>query len=493
MTDDALVKTTNGSINGKSVGNVFVWKGIPYAKPPLGKLRFMAPEKPDSWQGVRETVDFSSVSVQKSREIMKFLGDNPMDSSEDCLYLNIWSPSPDEKRRPVLVWIHGGAFTNGSGSSPAYNGESFAEMGDIVVVTLNYRLGILGFLHLGELGGERYAASGNCGILDQIAALEWIHDNITAFGGDPNKITVAGESAGAMSVAALLAMPSAAGLFQQAILQSCPPNMYQTKQKATDTAKRILNQLQLTENNLSRLEDLPVDNLLEAAADVTTWCPTIDGEYLPQNPDQALASGSSKNIPILIGTNRDEHNLFSFFDQSWRTIDEKEIRTRFEQSLGSVWSQLFPSFKESPLTHELYDQVMTFNLFTYPSIQLAEQQIKQGAPVWMYRFDYESPIFEGKMKAFHALELLFVWNNLRKSVPFLAGSPEEQLLADQIHQAWIAFIRTGNPDEQSMVHWPPYDLDKRTTLLFDRESRVEHDPDSSNRLLWEQAINAKTR
>lgn len=152
MTDDALVKTTNGSINGKSVGNVLVWKGIPYAKPPLGKLRFMAPEKPDSWQGVRETVDFSSVSVQKSREIMKFLGDNPMDSSEDCLYLNIWSPSPDEKRRPVLVWIHGGAFTNGSGSSPAYNGESFAEMGDIVVVTLNYRLGILGFLHLGELG-----------------------------------------------------------------------------------------------------------------------------------------------------------------------------------------------------------------------------------------------------------------------------------------------------------------------------------------------------
>ncbi|MEC2057247.1 carboxylesterase/lipase family protein [Peribacillus psychrosaccharolyticus] len=483
-----LVKTTNGQINGKSVGNVFVWKGIPYAKPPIGKLRFMAPEKHDSWQGVREAVEFSSVAVQKRREIMKFLGDNPMDSSEDCLYLNIWSPSPDEKRRPVLVWIHGGAFTNGSGSSPAYNGESFAEMGDIVVVTVNYRLGIFGFLHLGELGGERYAASGNCGILDQIAALKWIHDNITAFGGDPNKITVAGESAGAMSVAALLAMPTAAGLFQQAILQSCPPNMYHTKQQATDTAKRVLKQLQLTENDLARLEDLSVDDLLEAAADVTTWCPTVDGEYFPQNPQQALSAGSSKNIPVMIGTNRDEHNLFTFFDQSWRTIDEKEIRSRFEKSLGSLWSQLSPSFKESPLTHQLYDQVMTFNLFTYPSIQLAEQQIKQGAPVWMYRFDYESPIFEGRMKAFHALELLFVWNNLHKSAPFLAGTPEEQLLADQIHQAWIAFIRTGNPDEQSMVHWPPYDLDKRTTLLFDRESRVEHDPDKGNRLLWDHAI-----
>jgi para-nitrobenzyl esterase len=204
-----IVETTCGKVKGEQSGNIFVWKGIPYAKPPLGRLRFHAPKTPEAWDGIRDATQFGPISPQPSDQIMEFLGNKTDNANEDCLYLNIWSPGADEKLRPVMVWIHGGAFKDGSGSSAAYNGTSFAEHGDVVVVTINYRLGVLGFLHLAEIGGEEYATSGNNGILDQVAALKWVQENIARFGGDPNRITLFGESAGAMSIGVLLALPAA--------------------------------------------------------------------------------------------------------------------------------------------------------------------------------------------------------------------------------------------------------------------------------------------
>jgi para-nitrobenzyl esterase len=437
MDMELIVETAYGVVKGIRSGNISIWKGIPYAMPPVGSLRFQAPQKLEAWDGIREATQFGPVSSQPSADIMNFLGNQVENPSEDCLYLNIWSPGADEKRRPVMVWIHGGAFISGSGSSKSYDGASFAEQGDVVVVTINYRLGIFGFLHLAEIGGSEYSASGNCGILDQIAALQWVKENIALFGGDPNQVTVFGESAGAMSIGTLLALPSAKGLFHRAILQSGAARNVTDSSKATKAAAKLLDYLGIQQDELQKLEAVTTEKLVEASDTLPpmTLIPVVDGVTLPDQPENILAEGFAKDIPILIGTNKDEYRLFTAFDPIWKSEDKNVIVSLFEKTFGSHWTELSQQFpEEEELTQDLYDLLMTRFVFTSPAINLAECQLTSKAPVWMYQFNWETPILNGILKSCHALEIPFVWNTLHlpATEKLTGNSPDRQKLADQM-------------------------------------------------------------
>ena len=333
---EVIIESAYGKLEGRKLNEVYVWKGIPYAAPPLGDLRFRPPVPSEAWDGVRNAAEFGPIALQAPSEVMNFLGSELEKSDEDCLYLNVWSPGADGKRRPVMVWIHGGAFAAGSGSGAMYDGASFAAEGDVVVVTINYRLGVFGFLHLGETGGEEFAGSGNCGILDQVAALQWVQDNIEKFGGDPSQVTVFGESAGAMSIGVLLAMPAAKGLFQRAVLQSGAAANVHSTGIAEKVAGRLLAALDIGPGNIEKLREMPAQQLLKTAAllPYISLVPVVDGISLPEHPEQALAKGAAKDISILIGTNKDEYRLFSYFDPRWKNEDEKEITSIFEQTFG---------------------------------------------------------------------------------------------------------------------------------------------------------------
>ncbi len=490
-----LVTTRYGQVQGVQIDEVSVWKGIPYAKAPLGSLRFRAPQPPVAWDGIFDATKFGPSAIQPPSQIMSFLGSGTDETDEDCLNLNIWSPKADGQRRPVMVWIHGGAFMNGSGSSTGYDGTSFALEGDVVVVTVNYRLGVMGFLHLAEVGGGAYASSGNCGILDQVAALKWIKENIEAFGGDPNNITIFGESAGAMSIGILLAIPSAKGLFNKAILQSGAARNVLSSRTATRVANGFLATLGIEANELSKLEELPIESLLDAAKNIPPMAlgPVLDGVIIPEHPEELIAQGASKDIAILIGTNKDEYRLFTFFDPTWKNLDAEGIELRFKQSLRSIWPEISSNYvNQVELDQTLFEQLMSFNVFTYPAISLAEQHLANGAPVWMYRFDWETPILNRGLKSCHALEIPFVWNQIHKpEVKTLLGSSPDQNLAKQMHKSWIAFARNGNPNTEEVPNWASYDLENRTTMVFNEESKAISDPNKEQRLLWKSASAVK--
>lgn len=493
-----IVETRYGKVEGKTDDSVTVWRGIPYAAPPLGALRFMPPQPPSAWEGIRSATKFAPIAPQKPGGIERMLSAKEIPTSEDCLYLNVWSPAADNARRPVLFWIHGGAFVTGSGSSPWYNGVSFAEKGDVVVVTINYRLGVLGFLHLEELGGTEYASSGNCGILDQIAALEWVRDNIAAFGGDPDNVTIFGESAGSMSVATLLAAPKAQGLFHKAILQSGAAHYTRNREDATKSARKILEILEFN-GTINELKEMPVENLLSAASTALIrypnqriFQPIVDGKIVPQSPTKAVAEGSARNIPMLIGTTLEEMRLWTVLDPTWQGLDEEGVQKRCKASLGDeVFAKVAGHYADLPAATPIdkWTPALTDRTFWIPSVRLAEAQIPH-APVWMYRFDWKSTAFEGKLGACHALEIPFVWNNLDKGgANFFTGeSPDRPALANEMHTAWIAFAKTSNPNTATLPEWANYDTEHRPTLIFNRQCHLENDPQGDTRRVWEGVV-----
>ncbi|HEU5374459.1 MAG TPA: carboxylesterase/lipase family protein [Ktedonobacteraceae bacterium] len=495
MSNDAIVETRYGKVRGTNSGSVSCWKGIPYAQAPIGKLRFHPPQLPQPWSGTRDATVFGSIAPQNvvalsnlARTLDMGTGGTQEPISEDCLYLNIWSPQADDQKRPVMVWIHGGAFTLGSGSQPDYNGAHFAQEGDLVVVTLNYRLGVLGFLHLAELGNEEYSSSGNAGLLDQIAALQWVRENIEAFGGDPDNITVFGESAGAMSVGSLLVMPAARGLFQRAILQSGAAHSIQNKEAASKLAREFLEILDLRTDNLTALTAIPLETLLDAQATLLLKNPlggirpVVDGKDIPELPIQALTQGGAKEVAILIGTNRDEIKLFTA-GTSESSLDANVA----QQMLGDKAIEIFTTYAANRPGADMRAiglDISTDYTFRIPAIRLAESQAQQGVNVWMYRFDWPSP--NAIFGACHALELPFVWNNLETTVfRGLTGANPPLELARRMHGSWIAFARTGNPNISDLPPWPTYDTDKRTTMLFNEECSVFDDPQGAERAAWE--------
>ncbi|BCL77793.1 carboxylesterase [Ktedonobacteria bacterium brp13] len=497
---DQLVETRFGTVLGTTEGSVNVWKGIPYAQPPVGPLRFRAPVPLEPWVGVRDATAFGPVAPQDisvfggASNAVVGEGSAPV-LNEDCLYLNIWAPAGAHKPRPVLVWIHGGAFILGSGSSPDYDGATFAAHGDVIVVTLNYRLGALGFLYLGDLS-ENYASSGNSGLLDQVAALQWVHANIAAFGGDPANVTVFGESAGAMSIGTLLALPEAHGLFQRAILESGAASMITSRQRAIAVRQEFFQELNLQDGALDALASVAVDDLLAAQKSIvqrrgiTTLCPVIDGSVLSVHPLEAIASGTADGIVTLIGTNLDEMKLFTALGTSSPTPNEQAL----QQVLGVDGSALLTAYatlRELP-PQEAWVSMLTDKTFRLPALQLADALVQRGMQVWMYRFDWATPAFGGGLGACHALEVPFVWDHLRGSQlsMFIVGTvtPQMQQLAERMHNAWIAFAHSGQPAVATLPAWPAYDTQSRTTMIFNEACHVENDPQAVERQFWAQHL-----
>ena len=486
-----IAATRSGKIEGIEHDGVLVFRGIPFAAPPVGPRRFLPPAREASWDGVRDATKFGADVAQVDLPFARILGSDSAHSSEDGLYLNVWTPACDDARRPVMVWIHGGAYIFGSGRVPWYDGTHFAQHGDVVVVTVNYRLGPFGFLHLADLFGPEFNGSGNAGILDQVAALEWVRDSITAFGGDPENVTIFGESAGANSVGTLLGVPSARGLFAKAIAQSGAGAWVSTRDRATEIARRTVEHVGVQPGDVEALQSAPVDRFFgahgSAAIDVEggqaalTWQPVVDGDTLLAMPLDAVRAGNAAGVHFLTGTNEHEMTLFQVLDPALAELDDDTIVGHL-QPIASDPAALLAAYRDampgaSPA--QIWSALATDAAFRMPAHHLAEAQ-GAHAPVWMYRFSWETPVFGGVLRSTHALEIPFVFDNLHQAgAENITGTgPERQAIADAMHRAWIRFARTGDPG------WPAYDTARRATMRFDREVDVLDDPGAEYRQAW---------
>ncbi|MCL6600528.1 MAG: carboxylesterase/lipase family protein [Alicyclobacillus macrosporangiidus] len=494
-----VVETKYGLVRGFTARGVRQWRGVPFAKPPVGARRFQPPEPPDPWDGVRDATVFGPASLQpEDQAIANIIGRAKLPESEDCLYLNIWAPE-DDGPHPVMVWIHGGAYVSGAGSLNWYDGTSFAQNG-VVLVTINYRLGALGFLYLGDLFGPAFASSANLGIQDQVAALRWVNENIAAFGGDPSQVTIFGESAGAGSVATLLATPSARGLFQRAILQSGSGALgVHNPGTASAITERYLAVLGVQPGDADALMAVPGEKFVEAASALREpalpFGPVVDGRILPKHPMLALDDGVARDIPVILGVTRDEYNLFVARDDHWFRADEDALR----QQLRRMDPRLPDSMIDFYLAHRQGDTagaklipLVTYRVFVQPMLLTADKLVQQGTPVWMYRFDWASPVLDGRLGACHAMEIPFVFNTLHQTGVdrFTGDSPERQPITDQMHRAWATFAKTGNPnatDGSEGPAWPAYDLERRALLAFGIDTHVEDDPYGPERAAWSAA------
>ena len=483
-----IATTTAGSVRGITRDGVHVFRSIPYAAPPVGSRRFRPPEPALPWSEIRDATRFGPVAPQQPSMLETIMGGpEPVIDEADCLTLTVFTPGLDDARRPVLFWIHGGAFVIGTGATPIYDGRRFATHGDCVVVSINYRLGAFGFLHLEEIFGAAFTGSGNVGILDQVLALEWVRDNIAGFGGDPERVTIFGESAGGMSVGTLLGTPAAQGLFAQAIVQSGGGSFCLPAATATDIARDVLAEAGI--GSVAELESASVDAILAAQSKVLAartstdlaFMPVVDGHVLPERPVDAVADGLGA-VPTMIGTNQDEMTLFTVLDLGLGELDGNVVNEALAASFGdraddvsAGYTALHPEVSPT----DLLTVIATDRVFRIPAIRLAEAGIAHR-PTYMYLFTWESPALDGKLKSCHALELPFVWDAIdRPGLSVLTGDgPERRPLADAMHAAWIAFARTGDPG------WPAYDLERRATQRFDTTLEVLDDPEGAQRELW---------
>lgn len=492
-TSSLLAHTKYGSLRGMQEKGVSVWKGIRYAKAPIGDLRFRAPQEPESWQGVKDAKEFGPIAMGLSRSQR-----DKQQQSEDCLYLNIWSPAADGKKRPVMFWIHGGGFVTGSGSSDLYDGSNFVKKGDVVVVTINYRMGPEGFLFFDKLPGNHEGFESNLGIKDQVAALKWVHDNIASFGGDPKQVTIFGESAGAISVQTLMTVPAAKGLFSKAIAESGAPTDIWEPQMSTDFTARYLQMLGVDSTNYAKLKTIPADTLaaaMKALMDMIcleptpakTLAPTIDGEFIPHNLMTSIGSGSSANVPLLIGTNRDEATLFALRKLNVAPRTAKGLRPYVSRFPEATQKKLLKAYRNYPRKSGVLD-IITDGVFAMPSIEFAELQ-SAHAPTYMYRFDWSSgPLKIAGLRACHGVELPFVFGNFNtgvgKLVLLMAKKKPIYRISEQMQQAWINFARTGNPNDTGTEAWQSYNPAERSTLIFDRSVYTVKDPNAEKRAIW---------
>jgi len=491
---EPVAHTRQGAVQGVVENGIAIWRGIPYA----AAERFLPPAPPAPWQGLRAATAFGPACPQPREQFMQELvGGLRLPESEDCLSLNVWAPAAEGIARPVLVFIHGGAYETGSGAVPWYDGSSFAGRGDLVVVTLNYRLGPLGFLHLGDLLGPRYAASGNLGLLDQIAALRWVRDNIGAFGGDPDAVTVMGESAGAGSIGMLLGMPEARGLFRRAILESGSGQLgLRSRADADRMARRLLAALDIrpedAEPGLLGLDAQALADAGQGLGPGMNFSPVLDGLLLPEPPLAALARGSARDTAILIGANRDEYRLLALGNPAWFAGDDQATLALVERLTGPLPEAVVRHYRQrlpegSP--YERHVPILTYLLFVDGLLRTVDAQAAQGAAVFQYRFDWATPVLGGRLGACHALELPFVFHNLDKpgAERVTGQGPERAALSEAMHDAWIAFARSGDPSHAGLPAWPAVQGAARPAMVFSADPHLAADPWGAERAVWREA------
>ena len=493
-----VVETTNGPIVGYLSDGIQTFRGVRYGAPPVGALRFMPPRKPDPWKSTAACLYYQHSALQLSSggsavsypgnigpALFQVMGapEDIVRQSEDCLFLNVWTPHLSSiKQRPVMVWFHGGGFNYGSGSWSVYDGHNLAKNHDVVVVTVNHRLNAFGYLYLGDAGDP---ASGNVGMLDLVAVLEWVRDNIDEFGGDPGNVTVFGQSGGGAKVSAILAMPAASGLVHRAIIESGPGLRGATKEAALGSTKTVMKTLGVLD--VKSLQEIPADKLLAAAAGgenpgALRWGPVVDGVALPAHPFDPVAPSQAAEVPVMIGCTKDEATLYNVGLPWWGKLTESELADKLKPQFGEKTDKLIAAFRKMRPTDSpsyLYTDVASAAFAFMGSITLAERKADQhAAPVYMYVWEWGAPVDNGIMRAPHTMEIPFAFDNVDKG-PILLGTAEStKTLARQTSSAWTAFARSGNPNQGSvgLPHWPPYDAQTRATMMFDLKSRIEADP-----------------
>jgi para-nitrobenzyl esterase len=484
---EPVVTTVYGKVRGQASDGVASFKGIPYAAPPFGPNRMCGPVRPQAWDGDRDATAYGPTAPKPPYPApYDALLPEPVIAGDDCLNLNVWTPDPGGAGLPVMVWIHGGAFVNGSGAVAQYAGDRFARDG-VVCVTINYRLGCDGFLFLDD-------ATPNRGLLDQIAALEWVQENIAGFGGDPGHVTIFGESAGAMSVTTLLSMPRAEGLFRRAIPESGAGHHVLPAETARVVSAELARRLGVAPTR-EDFAAVPVDRLVaaqsqlsadiavnpdpgrwrEVSANGMAFEPVVDGEILPARPIDGIAAGNGRGVDLLVGTNRDEHRLFVVPTGVADAIDDAGLQA-VAGALGLDAAALAVYRAGAPSAGDALADVMTDWFFRIPAIRLAE---KHHGEAYMYEFAWKSPILGGRLGACHALEIAFVFDTLgAEGGEVLYGSSPPAGLAAAMHRAWVDFARSGRPG------WAAYDPDTRATMTFDLDRAVINDPRPEQRTLW---------
>lgn len=481
-----IVQTANGPVRGRFDRNrILAFRGLRYAAPPVGALRFRPPQPLEPWTEVVDAAEFGNAAIQSLGQ-----GDAPFDErySEDCLYLNVWTSALTGKK-PVMVWFHGGGFSSGAAGRPTYWGDQFAE-DEVVLVSVNHRLNAFGFTQLPPEWGDDYKSSGIAGILDLVAALEWVKANIALFGGDPDNVTIFGESGGGAKVSMLLGMPKARPLYHKAIIQSGAALDTSPRDFAEALGGALIDHLGIAEGDVAELATIDAQKIFdgqEAAIEAVRamapeaflaggFGPNIDPDYLPRGPFTPGAQDMIADVPLIIGTNKDEGTMFA--SQPPETTEAQLLARANEVYPGrgdgvvAALRQAYPGYSAG----ELLTALIGNRMFWQDSITLAERKARQSAPVWMYRMDYELPTMNGYLKAGHATELSYVFGTYDNIRDFVGTGPEPARMSAQMHPAWVAFAKSGNPQHAGIPTWPEYDSDRRATMVFDLESRVVRDP-----------------
>ena len=502
-----VIHTASGAVQGLVEDGVLAFKGIRYGAAPIGKLRFMPPRPAEPWTGVYDATDFGAPAMQLAGGATV---DTASDASlqmhrvfttpselkimnEDCLFLNVWTPGADTKKRPVMLWIHGGGFAYGSGAQPIYQCDGLARFGDVVTVSVNHRLNVFGYLHLGDLMGPDYASSATVGMQDLVLALRWVRDNIEKFGGDPDNVMIMGQSGGGQKVCILLSMDSAKGLFHKASIESGANPTIGRKERANEAAKRLLAELKVAPGDVAALQALPAQTILAAAAKANVGGaggvgPILDGVAITRDPFLPDAPDVSADVPILVGWCKDEWTIFTAGEPWFGTMTEADLQTRVKpmgepgQKLLAAYRKAYPDYSPT----YLWIQMISGRVMQGTQFVAAAKAAKGRAPAYVWFMTWETPVEGGAFKTPHTMEIPFALYNFDKVRTYVGEGPRPKHMADQIAGAWVAFARTGKPDHPGIPHWPPFNSADRSVMEFNLTSRVVNDPLSEVRQILAQ-------
>lgn len=506
---NAIAETSTGMVRGFIRNGIQTFLGIPYAGSTAAKARFQAPTKVAPWTGLRSSMQYGFVSPQEPRagwandEVAWMFDWDDGRPGEGCLLVNIWTPSVnDNKKRPVMVWLHGGGFSAGSGQElKSYYGENLSRRGDVVVVSLNHRLGVLGYLNLAEIGGSRFADSANVGMLDIVAALEWVRDNIANFGGDPGNVMIFGQSGGGGKVNTLMAMPSAKGLFHRAAVQSGSLLNASTPEDSAKLGAAVLQQLGISASQIDQIYDVPVERLIGAGIAAVKslappfrpggafrlprigWQPTVDGIDLPTQPFDPVAPAISSQVPLIVGTVLNEFST-PLYDPKLVTMTEDDLRAQVKTTYGDRADHIIEVFRADYPTAtpgELMSCISAAPVRQSAVIQCGRKAAQHAAPVYNYWFRWKTPVFDGRPGAFHCAELSFVFDNTDRCAPMTGGGPIPRALAAKVSDAWVNFARRGDPNHPGLPKWPAFESDQEAVMIFDEKCEAKNAPDLAER------------
>ncbi|MFD2865592.1 carboxylesterase/lipase family protein [Mucilaginibacter antarcticus] len=500
---NAVVDTKHGKVRGYTRNKVLTFKGIPYGASTAGDNRFMPPVRPKNWDKVKDCLVYGPICSQKLNTgwlapeygfLYQWI-DGYQD--EDCLRLNVWTPAPDGKKRPVMFWLHGGGFFSGSSQEhPSYDGENLVKLGDVVVVSVNHRLNIHGFLDLSDYGAK-YASSGNVGMLDIVAALEWVRDNISNFGGDKDNVTIFGQSGGGTKVITLMAMPSAKGLFHRAISQSNSIVQVATHTYAKQITEIALANLGINKDNIADIHKVKPLRLQEAIAyaegkmggkvpaDVgrSGLQPVVDEKILPTHPFDPVAPGMSANVPFMVGTCRNEAGV-AIGDANIENLDEGGLKKRLSDRFKTKGDLVYQTLRKAHPTAkpvEILTYLSAQNPIAY--LQASRKAAQNAAPVYLYMFAWHTPQLDGRPRAFHCSEIPFAFGNTDVAENYTGAGDEARKLGEKMAKAWINFARSGNPNHAGLPQWPAFNDANGATMMFNDQCVVKSDPDGDARKL----------